>query len=200
MPGKALTDGEYKDLLTCLIEGVPSRDVLDPEAVRSHLASKTASHEAVARLLAQSPLVLSGDNYPITVDYNLSLEQMIAAGHYDWVNADITSNHFPVGSGTATLEGRLVHYGKNMSSEAVLADLDQNGLRPATLAELLAFGAKYPELQRQFPIIELGSLWQSPGGGRDVACLDRDGRKRSLDLGWFGSDWHGSCRFLAFRK
>ena len=142
-----------------------------------------------------------GDVYPITVDYGLSLEQMIATGRYDWVNSDITSEHYPiVGTGTVALEGQLVHYGRNMSSEAVLADLDQKGLRPATMAELLAFGAKYPELQRQFPIVELGSVWPYPLGDRSVGYLARVGRGRRLRLVWFADDWGASYRFLAFRK
>ena len=142
-----------------------------------------------------------GNAYPLTVDYSKTFEQMIAAGSYDWVSSDITSEHFPVkGTGEIELEGQLIHYGRNMSSEAVLADLDQRGLRPATMAELLAFGAKYPELQRQFPIVELGSVWQSPDGDRDVGCLGRGGRGRGLRLGWFEDDWYADCRFLAFRK
>jgi hypothetical protein len=37
----------------------------------------------------------------ITVDYGNSLQAMIAAGKYDWVNSGITAKRFPVeGTGT----------------------------------------------------------------------------------------------------
>ena len=144
--------------------------------------------------------LLRGGSYPIEVDYSLTLEQMIAEGEYDWVNSDITSTRFPiVGTGKVGLEGQLEHYGRNMSSDAVLADLDQKGLRPATIAEILAFGAKYPELQRQFPIVALGSV-ASVSGDRDVAYLCRHDRHRSLRLCCFGDVWDAGSRFLVFRK
>lgn len=201
MSGKALTDGEYRDLLVCLIEGVPNREVLNPEAIKAHLANKTASHEAVAKLLGQSPVNIVGEGYPVTVDYSLTLEQMIAVGHFGWVNSDITSEHFPiVGIGKVELEGQLVHYERNMSSEAVLADLDQKGLRSTTLPELLAFGAKYPEVQRQYPVIALGSFWQHPCGLHGVPCLGRDGRRREVGVNWFEDGWGGGYRFLAVCK
>lgn len=143
---------------------------------------------------------LRGEAYPLTVDYSLTLEQMIEAGRYDWVNSDITAERFPIeGTGQVRLEGQLVYYGKSMSSEAVLTDMDQRGLRPATGAELLAFGEKYPELQRQFPIVELAASAEVRGG-RCVLDLGGDDRRRYLYLGWFDGGWGGGCRFLAFRK
>lgn len=64
MSGKALTDEEYRDLIACLIEGVPNRDQLNPDAVRAHLLNKMASHGAVAVLLSKPPQV-RGDIYPV---------------------------------------------------------------------------------------------------------------------------------------
>ncbi|KKR48343.1 MAG: hypothetical protein UT86_C0007G0022, partial [Candidatus Magasanikbacteria bacterium GW2011_GWC2_40_17] len=86
------------------------------------------------------------------------------------------------------------------STDEVLAEMDRHGLRPALYEELLAFGAKYPDEQRQFPIIALGSVWRGFGGRLRVAYLSRGGSERSLSLYWFGGDWNGFCRFLAVRK
>ena len=177
---------------------MPSRDQLNPNAIRAHLANKTVSHWGLAEFLGKAPQM--GETYPITVDYNMTLEEMIAVGHYDWKNEDITSKNFQaVGTGKVGLDAQLIHYGKNMGSEAVLADLGQRGLRSATIAELLVFGAKYPELQRQFSIVELGSVAQI-GDDRCVACLVRGDRQRCLCLSWFGHVWDADYRFLAFRK
>jgi hypothetical protein len=82
----------------------------------------------------------------------------------------------------------------------VLKEFEARGLRAATLPELLAFGATYPEKQREFPIVALRSVWQNRDGLRCVPCLDRDGSKRMLGLRWLGRRWLDDCRFAAVRK
>lgn len=80
--------------------------------------------------------------------------------------------------------------------------MEQQGLRPADLTELLALGADphYRDLQRQFPIVELASVWSGRVGGRGVVglCGGADGRSLSLSRREF--DWAAGYRFLAFRK
>ncbi|MBU4315415.1 hypothetical protein KJ673_03345, partial [Patescibacteria group bacterium] len=78
--------------------------------------------------------------------------------------------------------------------------MEANYLRPGKIEELLAFGATYPEVQRQFPIICLGSSWVDRGGRRHAPFLSGYGSGRELRLGWCGSVWDGYCRFLAVRK
>ncbi len=137
--------------------------------------------------------------YPITVDYNQSFEQMVKAGCYDWVDSDITAEHFPVkGVGLVQLDGQLICFDKSMSSEQILAELDKMGLRSGNVEELLAFGTKYPD--RQFPVIEPASSWQDSDGYRLVVYLDSHARERDLSLDWFESGWDDYYRFLAFRK
>jgi hypothetical protein len=78
---------------------------------------------------------------------------------------------------------------------------ENNPWRSATLAELLAFGAKYPDAQRKNPIVALASVaWV--GGFRGVACLCEDGSGRclSLRLGWWDDGWRSHFRFLRVRK
>jgi hypothetical protein len=87
-----------------------------------------------------------------------------------------------------------------MSTDAVLKALDEEGLRPATISELLAVGIQHSKLQLQFPIIALGSVWQSSNGIRRVGYLSSDGGKRELGLNWLGNDWNDTCRFAAVRK
>jgi hypothetical protein len=55
MSGKALTDGEYRELLGCVFEGIPNREELVPDAVRAHLGAKTISHEALRLMLGVEP-------------------------------------------------------------------------------------------------------------------------------------------------
>ena len=139
--------------------------------------------------------------YPVTIDYADTFEQRLASGRYDWKNSDINKKNFPVkGEGTVDRILELAHYAKDMSTDAVLAAIDAQGYRPATIEDLLAFGAKYPELQREFPIVALGSVWQNWFGNRYVAYLYRVGDKRNLDLYWFVHDWRALYRFLVVRK
>ncbi|MBI1852361.1 MAG: hypothetical protein HYR85_18630 [Planctomycetes bacterium] len=136
--------------------------------------------------------------FSLTVDYRQSLKMMIKAGRYDYINSDITSRHFPVAPGPAEVTIELVRFDRVMSTDAVLAELEKRGVRPATLPELLAFGAKYPEKQREFSVVALASVWRPWRDLRSSPCLWGDARERFLDLRWL--DWWGlPYRFAAVR-
>lgn len=140
-------------------------------------------------------------SYKLLVNYDQTLAEMILAGRYDWVNSDITAEHFPVtGEGEKSVEVTLFHFDRPIISEDAIREMDQAGFRPARIEELLALGAAQPDLQREFPIVELGSVWVGRGGCRDAGYLDCRGSKRELVLHWFDSGWDGHCRFAAIRK
>ncbi len=137
----------------------------------------------------------------VTVDYGASLGDMIQAGGYDWANPEIAVRHFPIlGSGVSEVDVVPVHLDRPVSTERALAELDGRGLRPALLEELLAFGARYPDKQREFPIVALGSIWRSPGGHRGVVYLYGQHGRRELVLRWIEGDWGEHWRFAAVRK
>lgn len=144
------------------------------------------------------------NTFRLVVDYGLSLAQMIAAGKYDWVNSDITAEHFPVsGQGKQAVEvelWRLNKYFKN--GDEVIAELERvkPDYRPATLPELLALGAAQPELQKQFPIVALGSIWPRAVSDRRFVCLFQDDALRGLGLGWLGGIFYDPWRFAVVRK
>ena len=170
-------------------------DVLDPNAC---LDNRDAVRIAL-KLGAVMP-----ENIPLSIDYSQSLEQMIAAGHYDWVNSDITPKRFKLeGKGVIEFETRVIHFNRSISSEDAIEAIKhintENPLEPAKIEHLLAFGAKYPEEQRKYPIIGLGSVAEVDGD-RYVPCLGQGGAGRGLSLYWWDGDWDGGCRFLAVRK
>ena len=141
------------------------------------------------------------DEYVVSVNYGMGLAEMIAAGQYDWKNSDINTDNFPVtGEGVVETKLELVHLDKVASTDEVEAYLEENGLRLATIEELLAFGATYPDVQREFPVIALGSSWVSRDGHRHVPYLDGYGTERGLGLDWLDDPWDVVCRFLAVRK
>lgn len=198
MSGNASIEvGHFAELASAVIQQLP-RDI-DTVTAQGWIENRAALHKALRAMLlptAQSINLI----YPITLNYGLFFEEMITAGKYDWKNDDITERHFPVkGEGMREVMTELIHFNRYMESEDVLRELDKRGLRPATIEELFAFGAKYPELQRQFPVVALGSIWQHLDY-RDVPCLWGSTSERSLDLDWFGYRWHDCYRFLAARK
>lgn len=144
------------------------------------------------------------DTFRFAVDYDRGLALMIDDGHYDWKNGDITPERFPIkGKGIVEFEGCLVHFGRGTESAAnvkAIEEADQvDPWSAGAIEHLLAFGAKFPQEQRKFPIIALGSV-VSINGNRCVPELWWNGTERYLYLIWFDGRWFGTYRFLAVRK
>ena len=85
--------------------------------------------------------------YPITVDYNISLSQMLERGHYDKINQQILPAFFPFkGNGLVNTTCKIVKIdgdSRVIDNSDVLKYFDALNLRAATLPELLAFAATY---------------------------------------------------------
>ena len=136
----------------------------------------------------------------LTVSYDHSIADLVNDGQYDRSNGDITDSNFPSDeSGEKEVETALFHFNQSVSSEDAIERMKKDGCRPATMKELLSFGAQYPEIQREFLIVALGSVTPF-GGDRDVGCRDRCGSSRGLLRAWFGIGWDAGCRFLAVRN
>ena len=203
--------GVLMSIITALVSAVKKQGGMDADIYRLATPEGESLIERIAALIVEAgkPEKLAENCYRVVVDYERSLAQMITAGKYDYANSDITAQNFPIqGSGPSTGSGQakqevvveLVHYGRDMETDAVLKDLESKGMRPATLPELLSFGSTNPEKQREFPIIALGSVWRHRIGNRRVAYLDRWVAKRKLNLSWIDVGWHDGCRFAAVRK
>ncbi|KKP74533.1 MAG: hypothetical protein UR79_C0004G0022 [Candidatus Campbellbacteria bacterium GW2011_GWD1_35_49] len=141
------------------------------------------------------------DTILFTVDETKTVEELVTEGKYDWSNSNVTSSNFPQPANPKTKERVIVlfHFGKEMTSEQVIAEMDKAGYRPGIIHELLALGIVQPDLQREFPIIALGSVCLLDGDS-DVAVLREGAGGRSLSLVWFGYVWGDGCRFLGVRK
>jgi hypothetical protein len=162
--------------------------------------------------LLQDQAVPTVTTYKVTVDYSMSLADMIAAGKYDMVTKEMmTQARFPFEARDAEeVELHLVHFDRETTTREVLAELVERGLRPATLPELCALGAFLPQLQRQFHIVALGSRWQNSHGYlyypllQELSGVDKLGGARKLTAtGWDdepGDWWFGNERFLAVSK
>ncbi len=188
--------GNYVEFQAAILRALP-RDI---ETNVAH--GWTQNGESLTRVLREALMPNKAINlYTLTINYTRSVEDGIKAGKYDWSNSDITSSHFPSDeTETKEVSVELIHFGQDKTTDEVLSELDKKELRPATLKELLALGEKCPDLQREFPIIALASVWRDPFGDRRCAYLYRFGSRRDLDLSSIGGRWDVYCRFAAVRK
>ena len=144
------------------------------------------------------------DQIRLTVDYDQSLQQMIAARHYSWITPDIIAARIPMdGTGTVHVEAMLFHFDRFVSSEdaikAINTEDPENPWEPAKIEHLLSFGVKHPDGQRTYPILGLGSVAEV-AEDRRVPCLDGTGTGCYLDLPWWDNVWSNNFRFLAVRN
>ena len=87
------------------------------------------------------------------------------------------------------------------ASESIVSDMDKAGLRPATIAELIALGLVNPEFNKRNDtyLVGLGTK-EVLGGFPCVPFLDWDVSRRSLDRGWWTDVWGERDRFVCVRK
>lgn len=138
-------------------------------------------------------------NLQISVDCSQTLEEMILAPHLDWVRGDISSKWYPVkGRGRKILKVEIVHLNCEISPEGAIAEIIKRGMRPALIEELLAFGTSFPEIQRNFRVVALGSFTEVLGS-YNIPYLGVGSEGRSLDL-LSCSVISSDCRFLAISE
>ncbi|MCH8240108.1 MAG: hypothetical protein IIB62_08685 [Proteobacteria bacterium] len=142
------------------------------------------------------------ETFSLAVDWSRTTEEMVEAGNYDDVNSDITEEHFPRPrtSGTVEAKYRFFHLDRYISSEDVVREMGIEWERSGP-HENLAYGEKFPETQREFPIVGLGEpIWRPRNGRRDVVVLRGYGLGRGAGLRLWDGDWNSNYRFLARRK
>lgn len=179
------------------------RFVLDTSAEGKSKANRLAAQ--IAAILVGIITTVSAI-FDVLVDYTTPAFETLQAwfvGYIDPAYRDIVFEPIPACKDVSRVNGKieavLVHLGRNVSNESVLAELDRLGYRPALYEELVAFSRTNPAMGLEYPVVALGSV-ALLHGDRCVAYLFQCGGKRALGLPWFGSGWGGSCRFLAVRK
>jgi len=144
------------------------------------------------------------DEIVLKVDYARSVLEMIIAGNYDLKHKDITEESFPLENDLLhderSVAVKFFYFNRNISSGDVIFEMNKAGYRPAVLSELLGLGELYPDLQKKFPIVALGSSWCDKLGFNYVPVLNFINNNRKLDLEWFKGVWFDYYRFLAVRK
>lgn len=159
-------------------------------------------------LLNKNGKLIISDDINLTVNYNQSLERMIADGKYYWINKKITEKEFPLPPELTDkkreISAKLISFEPDISidwysSEYVLSKIIGLGYRPAIFPELLALGSQYPNLQMKHSITALGSFSQEIEGHRWAPELYSDGNdisERVLSLIWGDGKFECERQFL----
>jgi len=121
----------------------------------------------------------------------MNLKETIQKLNFDYINSDITEKNFP------KPKVQAIKLGKEVSSEEALRLLDEKGLRPATLYELLDYAKEW---NGEDYVVALGSVWRYSDGDRSVPFLYRFDDERELNLGCWDGVWVDYWFFAAVSK
>jgi len=179
----------------------------------------------IGMLMISMSLMLSsfkkdaGNYISFEIDYSMSIKKLKTSGHYVRVNGKINSKNFSEEktSGKNTLKMCLINFKDYMTLAGIRKYLDKNNMRPATLKELLVFGAKYPSfIDENHSVFALGSNMKVKDNfvlGNDgliiikkdvhvvsfIPYIEKNGfGQRELGMIIETNNFNSSCYFLAF--
>ena len=147
--------------------------------------------------------------YKVTVNCGWSLNRVVENGEYRESEDVFKIDHHSLACKSGEVEIRFVYLDNTASTSTVLEELDHRSLRAATLHELAALGSMYPNLQRLWPIVALGSWFIGSANAYNpkndplypVLVTSEYGRELRLRYGDRPTIWfRGSVRFAAVRK
>jgi hypothetical protein len=129
----------------------------------------------------------------VDVDHSLSLGEKIAKGKFDLTPFEAETSLPRTLSTERKVRLDLRSSSRALKSSEALEMLQRANFRPATLEELLAFGSKHPNVQRESRVVALGTV------GRDnlVAYLSGSPSHRTLMTTTGGGWWPARTKFLA---
>ena len=142
-------------------------------------------------------------SFPLTVDHDISVEEMYSTGRYGGQAQPMISNknfrHLREGVTTPMIDlvqfdhpGTTVERMRQLAFHGELADMD----------DMLAFGVIYPDEQRQHLIVFLGSSCEGPFGSPHFGYLGGSASQRICDLTMdeTGYQWGPQYVFAVRRK
>lgn len=142
------------------------------------------------------------DTSKVEVDYSLHLNDALKAAKYDIEIVKIPKEKFPSArKGKETVDISLVGFGRELTTEGVLAELDSRGFRPATIRELLALSASHPDIHQMHSVVALGTRWLDTQGGPGSPDFGVAGG-RSFNFFYLlpNMKWGTDSRFVAVHK
>jgi hypothetical protein len=147
--------------------------------------------------------VPSGATFPLTVDYGVTVGQMMRNAHVSSSDLTIDLYRFQHNNiGVVTVVAEVVDLDHWLSNEEVLRRLNERGLRAATMAELLAYantGWNGSDFVAALGSVLTGEFGRHRGVSRVGWLYGRD-YGRCVGLCEFGGGWDSRYRLLAVRK
>ena len=120
-----------------------------------------------------------------------TLKQLIKDGKFNYVNSDITEEHYP----SEKIRGKvkIFHFDRFISSEDVIKKMEKEEYQPANIYELLEYAEK--DWNEKDWVVALGSVRLDSSGSLRVLVLSSDSGRRRFSLSYFGSRWSRGCVF-----
>jgi len=140
-------------------------------------------------------------SFRLAIGDGRSTEELVAAGGYAYAHSCVTSDNFPArhSGGKRGREIVLLEFGREVTSGDAIREAVQLGLERPLYEDALYFGAEYPEVQREGPLVFLHDPWFGFFGRRDVVSLWTNAGRRELGLEGFDEPWCASWRFAFVR-
>lgn len=120
---------------------------LTAQQIRRLIQDEAAAQQWVEAFPRDLPLLRMVKSPIITIDYSLSLEQMIDAGKYHRVSEGISNHTFPRRESDRRVDRielellQVTDLERRLQTSDILAQMDRLSLRPAVIEEVLALGA-----------------------------------------------------------
>ena len=150
---------------------------------------------------------LNGIIFNFTVDYTRSVEAMVKAGKYDWLDPNAI-DRYPIPEAkvglSENIRTELLHFNRLIYYEEAIVEVAKTDYRGATAHEIMAFAENNFEMKEEFPIFSLESVWQVEAY-RAILALNLSPSRAlyNYDLNrtfLAGGDFPAICRFLVVHK
>lgn len=166
---------------------------------------KTQSISSETLLISELINGVDGQDYYISKPIKIFMdpakthEQLIVEGNYNFVHESVSSRNFPQKNilirENVMLMIRLFLFQNETSSLEAEMIIKSNGCQSANLDTLILFGNKYPNMQRNFLLTALGSVWFETDY-RYCPILKSINGQRQIDLMWFDGGWLAKTVFI----
>ena len=140
---------------------------------------------------ALSGINLKPTNYEIDIPTN-NFEELIRLGNYSKIDNKIIKENFVFPELTKNkVNLEIMDYNKPTTLKEMQEErqkLESQGFRGANIYEILTFGMQHPEVQREFPILAMGSNTERVMGYKGILSLQQTNGERHLGIVWgYGS-------------
>ena len=157
------------------------------ETIDSLFCEAEGDHHIEKMAAALSGIDLKPSNYEIDIPTN-NFEELIKLGNYSKIDNKIIKENFVFPELTKNkVNLEIMDYNKPTTLKTMQEErqkLESQGFRGANIYEILTFGIQHPEVQREFPILAMGSKTERVMGYKGILSLQQTNGERHLSIVW----------------